>query len=209
MLQLNQPPFARGGHRAIYYHPENSEQCIKVLMPASTPEKKKAKAPWWKKLRKLESFDDNKEEYQVLKHIESWAPEIVGRHIPQCYGFVETSEGAGLVTDIFRDFDGEISPNLLNFLQANGDKWGIIDAISEFQQAIYKYQILSRALLLHNIVVQRFNSEQCRLFLIDGIGNPEFIPISNVFIVTRKLKIKRKIKKMRKQIAMVLRGEPL
>ncbi len=209
MLQLNQPPFAQGGHRAIYFHPENSQQCIKVLLPASTPENKKAKAPWWKKVRNIESFDDNVEEHQVLKHIENWAPDIIGQHIPRCYGFVDTTKGSGLITDVYRDFDGNISPNLLNFLQQHGAQYGVLEAIQQFQEAVYKHQILSRALLLHNIVVQRLDKDNCRLFLIDGIGNPEFIPISNVFVVTRKLKIKRKIKKMKTQVGMVLRGEPL
>ena len=209
MLQLTQAPFAKGGHRAIYFHPENAQQCIKVMMAASTPQMKKAKAPWWKRFKNLDSFDDNFEEHQVLRHIENWAPAIIGKHIPACYGFIETSQGKGLITDVYRDFDDNISPNLLSFLEKNGDQFGLMSAIEEFQQSIYHHQILSRALLLHNIVVQRQSQNVCRLFLIDGIGNPEFIPISSYFFLTRKLKIKRKIKKMKKQVGMVLRGEPL
>ncbi len=209
MLQLSDSPFARGGHRAIYYHPDDSKKCIKVLMAASTPEQKKSKAPWWKKVRPLESFDDNREEYHALMHISKWAPDIVGKHIPQCYGFVTTNKGQGLVTDLYRDFDNHISLNLITFLQHHGNDFGIQKAIESFQQQIYKHQILSRALLLHNIVVHRTSKEHCCLYLIDGIGNPEFIPISTYFFITRKLKIKRKINKMNKQVGMVLRGEPL
>lgn len=215
MLQLSNIPFAEGGHRAIYFHPQDNGKCIKILLDHSTAEQKKSQAPLLKrKMRKLERFDENKEEYRVLSYIQKWAPEIVGKHIPKCYGFVETDKGEGLVTDLYRDFDDKTSLNLLSFLQThsvkNGLKHaGLEKAIQSFQEQIYSHQILSRALLLHNIVVQRVSEHSCQLYLIDGIGNSEFIPISNYFSASRKSKIKRKIKKMNTQIGMVLRGEAL
>ena len=209
MLLLSAPPFTEGGHRAIYIHPQNPEKCIKVLLDHSTPDKKKASAPFLKKhFRRLERFDENSEELSILTQIEKTTPEIIGLHIPKCYGFEETDKGMGLVTDIYRDFDNKISSNLRDYLLSHKTEGGLTQAIKEFQTNIFKYKILSRALLLHNIVVKRLTNDTCQLYLIDGIGSSEFIPVSSYFPVARDSKIKRKIELMNKHVEYTLSGTP-
>jgi len=209
MLHLNASPFTEGGHRAIYIHPHDPSKCIKILLDHSTSEKKKASAPFFKKhFRRLEKFDENLEELSILTHIENVAPEIIGLHIPKCYGFEETDRGRGLVTDVYRDFDNKISINLRDYILSHKTEGGLTQAIEEFQTNIFKYKILSRALLLHNIVVKRLTEESCQLFLIDGIGSSEFIPISSYLPVARDSKIKRKIELMNKHIGYTLSGTP-
>lgn len=176
MINLTQQPFALGGNRACYVHPENEHRCIKTVLSERSPERKHQAAPWWKKWRSVDSFNDNIEENQELKTIERYSPELVGQHIPRCYGFVETDLGLGLVTDLYRDQDGAISLNLRDYLRRHGKNQAIIAAISCFQSAIQSHQVLSRALLLHNIIAQQNSNGQIQLYLIDGLGNPEFLP---------------------------------
>lgn len=206
-LNISAPPFAKGGYRACYVHPSNDGLCLKIMMPHWSPAKKRQRGPWYKQMRPLSRYDDNLQEYLALKEIAEYAPAIVGQHVPACYGFVDTDQGRALVTDLYRDFDGNISQNLLNFLKTHGDAHGIGKAISDFQQAVLEHGILSRRLLLHNIVAQRKSETQCQLFLIDGIGNHEFIPLSQIWPLMRRLKIKRKIRRMQEHVGKVLRGE--
>ena len=43
-------PFAEGGNRRCYVHPENSYRCLKVTIENQS-KKAKQNAPWYKKLR--------------------------------------------------------------------------------------------------------------------------------------------------------------
>ena len=62
MIDLsNSKPFANGGNRACYQHPNNKNICLKITH-AGLPQKLKKTAPWYKKYRSLDSFDDNKRE---------------------------------------------------------------------------------------------------------------------------------------------------
>ncbi|MEE4252626.1 MAG: hypothetical protein V2I50_01140, partial [Desulfuromusa sp.] len=60
MIQLQTiEPFARGGNRLCFVHPEDSRLCIKVRRPDFTLEDRRRKKGFPKNLRPLSSFDDN------------------------------------------------------------------------------------------------------------------------------------------------------
>ena len=51
MIDLsNSKPFANGGNRACYQHPNNKNICLKITH-AGLPQKLKKTAPWYKKYR--------------------------------------------------------------------------------------------------------------------------------------------------------------
>ena len=59
MINLNgQLPFAEGGNRMCFVHPDNHNRCLKITHPGILLKIKKAK-PWYKQLRSTKSFDDN------------------------------------------------------------------------------------------------------------------------------------------------------
>ena len=59
MINLNGiTPFAEGGNRMCYVHPDNPNRCLKVIHPGLL-EKIKENKSWYKRFRSLESFDDN------------------------------------------------------------------------------------------------------------------------------------------------------
>ena len=51
-------PFAEGGNRKCFIHPDNSDRCLKVIHPGLL-QKIRNNKPWYKRFRSLESFDDN------------------------------------------------------------------------------------------------------------------------------------------------------
>ena len=51
-------PFAEGGNRKCFIHPDDPDRCLKVIHKGLLKKIKKNK-PWYKKFRSLESFDDN------------------------------------------------------------------------------------------------------------------------------------------------------
>ena len=51
-------PFAEGGNRRCYVHPENNYRCLKVTIQDQSKIAKE-NAPWYKKFRSESTFDDN------------------------------------------------------------------------------------------------------------------------------------------------------
>ena len=86
----NSTPFAEGGNRKCYVHPNNPDRCLKVVHPGLLEKIIKNK-PWYKKLRSKNSFDDNlreKEGYEQ-RALKSKNPDI-WKHLAKWYGLQET-----------------------------------------------------------------------------------------------------------------------
>lgn len=99
--------FAEGGRRYCFVHPDDPRKCVKTLSPNGDPQKRKKEAIWYKKLRPLSMFDDNKRELKSFQDLEKKG-EVVWEHFPRCYGIQSTNRGDGIVTDLIRNEDGSI-----------------------------------------------------------------------------------------------------
>ena len=120
LVLTGQEPFARGGNRLCFVHPEDDLRCIKVRRPDFTLEDRRREKGFPKNLKPLASFDDNREEYLVMKQLRRTYGEPIFRHISRCFGFVDTDLGKGLVSELIRDHDGAISQTLKKYLWDHG-----------------------------------------------------------------------------------------
>lgn len=177
-LQLkNIKPFAQGGNRLCFVHPDDPDRCIKVRRPDFTLADCRRKKGFPKNLRPLSFFDDNREEYRIIKQLQQLIGESVFDHIYRCFGFVDTDLGSGLNTELIRDADGLISLSLKQFLWEVGYTEQCRQAIEELTTFWQAQKVPSRDLLTHNIVVQRDTyGAISRLVVIDGLGDPTLIP---------------------------------
>ncbi len=114
LLLKDLKPFAQGGNRLCFVHPENPELCIKVRRPDFTLADRRRKKGFPKNLRPLKSFDDNREEFLVMNKLERFSGLEVFDHISRCFGFVDTDMGKGLVSELIRDENRSISETLKN-----------------------------------------------------------------------------------------------
>ena len=178
-LQLkNIEPFACGGNRLCFVHPDDSNRCIKVRRPDFTLADCRRKKGFPKNLRRLSSFDDNREEYRIIQQLRHWTGDSTFDHIYRCFGFVDTDFGVGLETELIRDADGLISLSLKQFLWEVGYTDHCRQAVEQLTTFWRVHKIPSRDLLTHNIVVQ-LDSEGgiSRLVVIDGLGSSTLIPL--------------------------------
>lgn len=169
--------FARGGNRLCYVHPNNSDQCIKVLRPDRAPELKRQFSGFPRKLKPLKYFDDNLQERAVYQQIDRSIGELAYQLIPRCFGFADTNFGPGLISEIICDTDGLISLSLKQTLWQQGMTSEISQLIADFCAQWSRLGMPSRNLLLHNIVVQRGAGKCSRLVVIDGLGWSNIIPL--------------------------------
>ncbi|MGI9295267.1 MAG: YrbL family protein [Pseudomonadales bacterium] len=176
MLQISDSHLiGKGSERTCYVHPENSDQCIKINHSSLTKQ------------------SDNELKYLtiLLKRNISW------QHIPKLYGVVQTNLGDGVVYDLIRDYDGEVSKTLAHYLTSETDieeARRIVAALQEFRDYLLSQHIMVRDPNATNFALQKYNQDKVRLVLIDGIGNANFAPMFNQLNWFVDMKIKRKWK---------------
>lgn len=161
-------PFAEGGSRLCYVHPHDAARCIKIVKEGRIDELRR-RAPWFKRLRGDASFDDNEREIAAFHQLAiRTGDERLWQHLPRLYGYVQTSVGKGLVTDLILNADG-IAGNLEDYIKAHGVTLKLARAIDEFCLWLRQTQVLTKNLLPHNILVKEVG-DSLQLYVIDGIG---------------------------------------
>lgn len=141
----------KGGERICYSHPLNSKKVIKIV-------------------HVLNSHNNQNElEHSYMKYLDKKDVDLSG--VTQCYGFVNTNKGKGLIFERVTDYDGKFS-NSFRYMIA-------YKLISEQEQRkllkdlrIYleKNKILFIDNSLTNIFYKRENKNESSLIIVDGLG---------------------------------------
>jgi len=153
--------FGKGLHREVFVHPDNADLCIKVVTNGNQQETKREQG-YYKQLQKRN---------------------IAWDLLPKFHGNIETSLGPGAVFDILRDPNGKICKTLEYYLAdkefiANNQQQ-LQTALVELREYLLKYHIMSMAMKPKNMLYQLSETGAGKLFIIDNIGNSDFIPICN------------------------------
>ncbi|MXZ56107.1 MAG: hypothetical protein F4227_08035 [Gammaproteobacteria bacterium] len=192
-------PFAIGGTRLCFVHPDDSNKCIKVLREDRTPQTRRQLTKGIKKLRPVKHWDDQQKELTAYRQLLARNTQVLWHHIPEFFGSVETDLGLGIVTRIFRNFDGKFPKNLEEEVPHGIDD-SLKNGIADFKAWLRQELVVTRDLLPHNIIVVRDSMQHCRLMIVDGLGNSEWIPVSTWFRFFARRKIERKIFKFNHRV---------
>ncbi len=175
--------FAKGHHRECYIHPENNNLCIKITVD--------------KNLNARQTQREKKYYRYLEKRNISWDM------IPRYYGDIMTNRGVGSVFDLISDHDGSVSKTLSYYISSNKVTEENYSSIENLLCLLKGYLIEQRIITSmghRNIVCQRNKSEISRLFIVDNIGNPDFIPLCNHNNFLAKKKIYRRWKRFEDDI---------
>ena len=205
MIDLsNITPFAEGGNRKCFVHPNNEDRCLKVVHPGLAEKIKKSK-PWYKKLRSSDSFDDNLREQAAYnqkalknKNQDVWI------HLAKWYGMTETSIGMASETELVKNGE-EIAETLENYLFREGLTSEINEAIENFHTWLRKHLIFTKNLIPHNLVLYE-KDNKIIIKIIDGLGSQAFIPLPNYSNFFARRYIERRIELMWSRIHWDLSG---
>ena len=183
MISLEEvKPFAEGGNRVCYIHPNNKSMCLKISKP-EVVKKMRSNAPWYKKLRSERSFDDNyREESAYQQRAIKENPQKIWRHLAKWYEFVETSKGLASCTELITNND-KVALNLEEYLFSKGRTSEIDKALKEFEIFLKETKLLTKNIIPQILAVKE-NDSELTLKIIDGLGCVSFIPlpeISNTF----------------------------
>ncbi len=197
-------PFAVGGNRLCFVHPNNPDRCLKVIHPGSLKKIRKNKS-WYKRLRSLESFDDNLREQKAYnqKALKTVDPDI-WLHLAKWYGMIETNIGMASETELITNGD-DIAETLEVYLFREGITNEIKLAIEEFHTWLEKHLVLTKNLIPHNLVISR-RDKKIIIKIVDGLGSQAFIPLPNYSSFFAKRYVKRRIQHMWNRIHWDLSG---
>ena len=191
----------QGANRVCYVHPNDSAKLLKIIKPWKRACHKRGQAPWFKRLRPASCFDDNLIELKAFKSLQK--KQHYERHFPRCYGLVQTDMGEALCVEYIRSgsVDNECQ-SLEAYLQAHGFTEEIVKALDELACFLYNNAIITRDLRCFNIML-RITEQGINLIIVDGLGNSEFLPVSDFFPALGRIKIKRKLKRFQKRLQKI------
>lgn len=191
ILLKGRKPFASGGNRLCFSHPQNPEHCLKVIRPDRTPAIRRAEKRFPANLRPLSTFDENVVEFAVLNYLHERYPTQITCHLPRSFGLIETDLGKAHATELICDADGLISQTLEQYIWENGINPIVDQAIRTFKKDWATKPPRTRDLIPHNFVV-RLDGKSAHLVLIDGFGKK---PSIQFFFANRiaKLSLKRRL----------------
>ena len=205
MISLEEvKPFAEGGNRVCYIHPDNKNLCLKISK-SEVVKKMRSNAPWYKKLRSEKSFDDNyREERAYQQRAIKKNPQKIWKHLAKWYEFVETSKGLASCTELITNND-KIALNLEEYLFSKGRTKEIDKALKEFEIFLKETKLLTKNIIPHNLAVKE-DDYGLTLKIIDGLGSMSFIPLSEISNTLANRYIKRRIELMYSRIEWDLSG---
>ncbi len=207
MLMLNGlKPFAQGGRRICYDHPDYQDRCVKVRRPDRSLEYLRSRRSFPKNLMPLSSFDDSLEEHRIMSYLDKHIGEPLYQHVNRCFGFEQTDMGEGLVCELIKDGDGQVSQSLRQHINEFGYSDACRQAVEDFCQFWLTMMIPYRGnFRLENLVVQKAADGTIqRLVVIDDIGHASSFPLWMIPKSYQKKKSKKKVAILKQRVDLLL-----
>lgn len=168
----------QGTCRSIFRHPLRSDWLIKLLRPEYIERKFGAKAPWYKRLRRLGYFIGYEREFQ--EQLKAYLH--YGAH-PSCLQFIIGLQpidcGLGQIVEAVYGRDGHYAPTIRTLIrQGRFDKQAELE-LERFFDWLLDSPIVISDLTLDNLVYRYTASMGEHFCIIDGIGEPNLIPLKS------------------------------
>jgi hypothetical protein len=192
-----------GSRRKIYRHPEDDDKILKVFFKDQIPANRRAEI-WYGRFKSNRRYDDNELDYQQYRRAMKHASGPLGC-IYTIFGYVETTEGRALVGEHVRNADGTTSVTLQRFLEDHGSA-KILPIVDEFFEELAANHVVTKDPHLENILVRELGGGQLRLVIIDGLGDPNFIPFATMSKRLNRKKLMRKKQTLVRKVTLFKEG---
>jgi hypothetical protein len=151
MLHITSDPIGKGKERACFVHPDDPRKAIKISM-GQVDAQTRREIKFYRKLKK--------------RHKTSIP------HFPKFYGLCESNLGQGIVVDLIRNYDGEISRPLSWYLSEGYPIEYFESCLVELKQSFLDNLIIfNHDLRFGNLLLQKLSTTTAHLVVIDGLGD--------------------------------------
>lgn len=164
--------YGNGRHKKCYIHPENENLCIKV------PYNDGGKIDLEREVKFVRLLKKNKKDCSIL---------------PEYFGKIQTSRGDGYVFELIKDYDGEKSLTLEDYLNSEEllrKYFRIIANLLKFlKKNLLQNQIITMGLFPENIIFQKIDYNKYRVRIVNDMGSAALIPLEyySSFFAVRKI----------------------
>lgn len=195
-------PVAHGNERHVYPHPTDASLLIKVINTERRSLSQKAHRikRWYRRFHRESTYRVFITELSEYISTAARSP-ASGASLPlaRVVGLVDTSMGLGLLVEKIVGSDGQMAPTLRHLIRDQGwnDCWEV--QLNRFFSDLAERHVIFNDVGPQNIVFGRNAAGQEGLFLIDGFGSKQAIP---VFAWSKRLNRRRLA---RKYATMLLR----
>lgn len=172
MLYLDESRLVgRGTERTCFRHPREGHLCIKVVH------------------NQRKNKRQNEKDFVYFRRLERRG--IDWSHLPRCHGWARTNLGLGLVFDFLQDTRGEPLPRLDTLLAEDRLGKAELDAtLAQLHDYLHANRLFTSDLRASNIVCN-LDKTPPYPFLIDGVGDRDFIKLASLSQRLGRAKIER------------------
>ena len=172
MLEILSEPIGQGRERACYVHPDDPRQAVKLPL-ADTSKQSQRDIDFYRKLRRRKA--------------------VHSKHIPAFHGVVDTNLGRGIVVDLVRDYDGQISRPMNWYLAEGYPVEEFEPLLKELYQSFLENRIIfNHDLTIGNLLLQKRSMTRGRLVAIDGLGDTVAVDWLDAIPWVARRKIRRR-----------------
>lgn len=170
-------PVAAGSERDIYQHPHDPGLLIKIIngVRANEPGRRR---PWHKRFHREQKHRVFLTELAEYVSTSVHAGGLQGNTLlARISGLVNTTLGLGLAVEKIVDDHGRLAPTLQQLTAEQGYNEGLRRQVRDFFVALTDAHIIFNDVSARNIVVGRNNDGAIGLYLVDGYGSKQLLPI--------------------------------
>ena len=189
-----QTAFVSGSLQHVYFYPGRPDLLIKVVRHNFAAERWTGWRGRMKRRRRigvLGSALRTVTEHLALRN----AGVFPKRHVQEFVGFVETTEGVGLVARALKDRDGNLAPTLRSLIEQGRFTADTRARLDEFLAWMLDSPLVVGDLHVGNLVLAWDAEHGERVALIDGMGDKAFIPLNSLFPSINRMNKRRRIKR--------------
>ena len=189
MLIIDEDSYiTKGHHRFLFIVDDFPGKCLKVASTKRLRELRREVKAWYKKMRPLSCFNDNKKDLRGYKIINKKpVSEEIYKYIPRCYGVIKTNIGNGILVDYI---DNAIE--LYDYLKIYGLTVQVKEELEKLFSILYDNNVQVRDLNLHNFMVKTIDKNKVSIKLIDGVSNAQLIPVADWIPIIGKIQFRRR-----------------
>lgn len=145
---------SKGTNKIVYRYPGDNTRCIKLSL--------------W----------DNTDIQYELKYRKACKNIVKNSSLlTKYYGRIDTNLGIGYIFELVRDYDGNVSETLKDFILKGKDVSKVFSVLKLLKKKLFAEKIITYKLFPDNVMIQRITAQEVRVRIIDGIGMHVFLPL--------------------------------
>ena len=169
-----------GSQRLLYKHPENQDLCIKIPK------------------------EDSNQRYvgREIKYTHKYQKKL--KWLPAYHGTIETTLGKGYIFDLVTNYDGSVAQSVQS-LGGQKSLEGLKEKVEELYQVYLNQGIVVSDMHSGNLVAKKITETEYELWIVDGIGNSDFLKVCDISKYFLKKKLIRKFGRLTQSLGLDLK----